>query len=212
MKLRCGNASVSLVILFCCLYAGAANADDGSTIYVARRGWHIDIGLSVAELGPRLNVIGTDLPDAHTLFFGFADRHYLMAKHRNAPVLLGALWPGDGIILVTGIAGGNDAAFGADHLVTLAADSQQMAALRSFIWRALLTQNETLDIYQNGPYEDSVYFLAAAKYSAFHTCNTWGAEALRAAGFHVHSKGVIFAGQLWAQARKLQRQQSAVRH
>jgi hypothetical protein len=197
------------MVLLCGLHAGSANADagsanaeDSSTIYVARRGWHIDIGLRAAELGPRLNVIGTDLPDARTVFFGFADRHYLMAKHRNAPVLSGALWPGDGIILVTGIAGGPDAAFGAAHVIPLTVNAQQMDALRAFIWKSLATQSESLNVYQQGPYENSLYFLATPRYSAFHTCNTWAAEALHAAGFHVHSKGVIFAGQLWSQARR----------
>jgi Protein of unknown function (DUF2459) len=195
------------MVLLCGPQAGAAIADASSTIYVVRRGWHIDIGLSAQELGPRLDAIGRDLPDARTLFFGFADRHYLLAKHRNAPVLLGALWPGAGIILVTGIAGGADAAFGAPHVITLSVDSQQMEALRAFIWSSLVIQDESVNVYRNGPYEDSLYFLATPKYSGLHTCNTWGAEALRSAGFRVHSRGVIFAGQLWAQARRLKRQQ-----
>ena len=63
-------------------------------------------------------------------------------------------------------------------------------------------------VFRDGPYEESVYFLATQKYSAFHTCNTWGAEALRAAGFHVHTAGVIFAGQLWIQARRLKRDET----
>ena len=69
------------------------------------------------------------------------------------------------------------------------------------------TQDEVLKVYRHGPYDDSVYFLATHKYSALHTCNTWGAEALRAAGFRMHTAGVIFAGQLWIQARRLKREQ-----
>ena len=57
-------------------------------------------------------------------------------------------------------------------------------------------------VYQNGPYENSLYFLASSKYSAFHTCNTWGAEALHMAGLPIHSAGVIFAGQLWSQVER----------
>lgn len=72
---------------------------------------------------------------------------------------------------------------------------------------SLRTQDEVLTVFRDGPYEDSVYFLATHKYSAFHTCNTWGAEVLRAAGFHVHTAAVIFAGQLWIQARRLKRLQ-----
>jgi hypothetical protein len=83
----------------------------------------------------------------------------------------------------------------------------QMRDLQAFIWRSLRTQDGSLAIYRQGPYEGSVYLLAAQKCSAFHTCNTWGAEALRAPSFHVHTAGVIFAGQLWTQARRLKRVQ-----
>jgi hypothetical protein len=79
-------------------------------------------------------------------------------------VLLSALWPGAGI------------------------------DLQSFIWRSLRTQDDVLKVYQQGPYEGSVYFLAVPKYSAFGTCDTWGAEALRAADFHVHAGGSFLPG------------------
>ncbi len=85
-----------------------------------------------------------------------------------------------------------------------------MRDLQSFIWRSLRTQDEVLKVYQQGPYDGSVYFLAVPKYSAFRTCNTWGAEALRAAGFRVHAKGVVFAWQLWMQARRLKRSQEQI--
>jgi hypothetical protein len=73
------------------------------------------------------------------------------------------------------------------------------------IWRSLRTEDDVLRVYRDGPYEESAYFLGKRKYSALHTCNTWGAEALRAAGFHVHTGGVVFAWQLWVQARRLKR-------
>jgi hypothetical protein len=71
----------------------------------------------------------------------------------------------------------------------------------------LRTQEGVLKVFRPGPYEGSVYYLAVPKYSAFHTCNTWGAQVLRAAGFHVRTNGVVFAWQLWMQARRLKRGQ-----
>jgi Protein of unknown function (DUF2459) len=185
----------------------AASAADFSNVYVARRGWHVDIGLSTDDLVAPLDAVTADLPGVRYVFFGFADKHYLLAKHHNPPVLLGALWPGDGIMLMTGLAASPDEAFGAKHVIALALNGEQMRALQSFIWKSLRTQDESLNVYQTGPYDGSVYFLAAPKYSALHTCNTWGAEALRAAGFHVHTAGVVFAWQLWSQASRLKRTQ-----
>ena len=205
-------ARYSLAMLLLCSAAagaveGANAASESATIYVARRGWHIDIGMAAADLLPPLNQAAAFLPDAQSIFFGFADKHYLLAANHNAPVLLSALWPGAGIVLTTGLTNSPAQAFGPTHVITLRVSRDQMHALQAFIWRSLRTQDDLLKVYRSGPYEDSVYFLAAQKYSAFHTCNTWGAQALRAAGFHVHTVGVIFAGQLWTQARRLKRSQ-----
>jgi hypothetical protein len=196
-----------VVILAWCV-GSAANADTtSSTIYVARRGWHIDIGVSVADLAPPLNQAVPDLPGARYVFFGFADKHYLLAANHNAPVLLSALWPGAGIVLATGLANSPADAFGAKHVIALSVQPEQMRDLQGFIWRSLRTQDEALKVYSQGPYDGSEYFLAVPKYSAFRTCNTWAAQALRAAGFRVHVKGVVFAWQLWVQTRRLKRSQ-----
>jgi hypothetical protein len=80
-----------------------------------------------------------------------------------------------------------------------------MRILQSVIWKSFVSDHETVSVYQNGPYEDSLYFQATPKYSAFHTCNTWAAEALRIAGLPVHSGGVIFSGQLWSQVVRINR-------
>jgi hypothetical protein len=47
--------------------------------------------------------------------------------------------------------------------------------------------------------------LGVPKYSALHTCNTWASEVLRAAPLRTHRWGVLFAGQVWSQVRRLQR-------
>jgi Protein of unknown function (DUF2459) len=188
------------------IVAGVSSARE-PTVYVARRGWHIDLGLAVEDLSPPLTSLAAHLPEARYAFFGFADKHYLLAANRNAPVLLSALWPGAGIILATGLSNSPQQAFGETHVVVLHLDDAQLTALQAFIWKSLRTQGQTIEVYQKGPYEGSAYFLTSSKYSAFHTCNTWGAEALKAAGFQVHTHGVIFAGQLWVQARRLRREQ-----
>lgn len=205
MLVLCGAAAAA--------HAGAAHsatssATESATIFVARRGWHIDIGMAAADLAPPLAQAADALPGARYVFFGFADKHYLLAKNHHAPVLLSALFPGAGIVLTTGLTNSPALAFGATHVIALSVSGDQMRALQAFIWRSLRTQDEVLTVYRQGPYEDSVYFLATQKYSAFHTCNTWGAEALRAVGFRVHSAGVIFAGQLWIQAQRLKRNKS----
>jgi hypothetical protein len=201
------DAAVRIGMLALCCVSTANAAIDSSTLYVARRGWHIDIGMAAADLLPPLNQAATPLPGSRYVFFGFADKHYLLAKNPSGPALLSALFPGAGILLATGLTNSPAQAFGAAHVIALTVSADQLHALQSFVWRSLRTHDEVLEVYRNGPYQDSVYFLATHKYSAFHTCNTWGAEALRAAGFRVQTAAVIFAGQLWIQAQRLKRLQ-----
>jgi Protein of unknown function (DUF2459) len=186
-------------------------AQQSGFIYVVRRGWHVDIGFAAAALEPPLQSLAAQFPGARYIFFGFGDKHYFLAKNRNGPVLLGALWPGQGLVLATAVASTPQAAFGDEHVIALAVSVSQVRAAQAFIGRSLRTDvrqgleqegNGVLP-YAPGPYEGSLYFAATPKYSAFHTCNTWVAEALKAAPLPVHSAGVIFASQLWSQVRRL---------
>ncbi len=187
---------------------------ESTVIYVVRRGWHIDVGFAAADIQPSLNSVAGQFPEMRYLFFGFGDRHYLLAKHRNTSVLLDALWPGRGMILATGLSSSPQEAFGTVHVAALAVSEEQARDAQAFIRRSLDEQSAgreggALKPYRSGPYEGSLYFAATPRYSAFHTCNTWAAESLAAAGLPIHSAGVIFAGQLWVHVRRLEKKQSA---
>jgi hypothetical protein len=151
-----------------------------------------------------LNALASEFPGARYLFFGFGDQQYLAAKNHNAPVLLAALWPGRGLLLVTGLSALPQEAFGAAHVAAFTVTWQQLDAAQGFIWNSLDRQAGTHSSAR-GPYDGSVYFAAAPRYSALHTCNTWAAEALKAAALPIHSGGVVFAGQLWSQVRRVER-------
>jgi hypothetical protein len=186
--------------------AAAADAAKSVVIYVVRRGWHMDIGFAAGDLQPPLDAVVGQFPGVRYLFFSFGDQRYLLAKDRNAPVLLAALWPGRGMILATALASSPQAAFGAAHVVALSVTQSQARDTQAFIWHSL---ENGITPYATGPYEGSSFFAATPRYSAFHTCNTWAAESLRAAALPIHSAGVILAGQLWSQVRRLEKKQSA---
>jgi hypothetical protein len=203
-------------------------AGASTTIYVARRKWHIDVGFATADLGP-LTFASTQFSGSKYVFFGFGDRHYLLARNHDAPVLSGALWPGAGLILVTALQGAPQAAFGGSQVVEIQLSQAQARALQSFIRASIADSAANVPIpnasapyaparlapaplapgplapgpLAKGPYEDSLYYAASARYSGFHTCNTWAAEALRAGDLPIRARGVLFAGQLWSQVRRL---------
>jgi hypothetical protein len=186
---------------------GVLPAGQVPTAYVARRGWHIDVGFAVGDLVAPLSSMTGDFPDARYVFFGFGDMHYLVAKHHGGASMAAALWPGRGIILVTTLKVAPALAFQADQLVALKLSQVQSRDLQDFIWKSLVRIDGAVTVYQPGPYDGGYYYLAVPKYSALHTCNTWVAESLRWAGFKIHSAAVVFSGQLWSQAKRLERDQ-----
>jgi len=199
-------------------HVAAYDADDSdvapqssAVIYVVRRAWHVDIGFAADQLQPPLAALRHDLPGARYLLFGFGDRHYLVDQDRGAGGMLAALWPGAGVLLVTGLSASAQDAFGAAHVIEIRVTASQAGAAQDFVWHSLATQADVQgDIQADGvtplragPYGGSLYYATPLRYSALHTCNTWAAQALRAADLDVHSAGVVFAGQLWIQARRL---------
>lgn len=182
-------------------------SDAAVDLYVVRRGWHVDVGFAAGELQAPLQSVVSQFPGARYLIFGFGDRHYLMTSHRNAPVLLAALWPGRALILATGLTGSPTQAFGgSEHVVRLRISKAQSGSAQQFIWQALekldSPPGDQVKPYAIGPYEGSLFFAAQDDYSALHTCNTWAAEVLKAAGFPVRPAGTIFAWQVWRTAQK----------
>jgi Protein of unknown function (DUF2459) len=180
-------------------------------MYLARRSWHIDVGFAVRDLGPALAFVARRFPQAKYLFFGFGDRHYLLSKGKGTGALAGALFPGPGLILVTAIDNTPAQAFGGAHVLDFGLPAPQAAAAQDFVRRALAGGAGDIAPVAEGPYDGSVYYSAVARYSALHTCNTWAAEVLQSAGFKVHTHLVLFAGQTWHQARKIQARQIEAR-
>ena len=185
--------------------AVTAGSSPAAPLYVVRRGWHIDVGFRVDDLQPPLRALNTEFAGARYLIFGFGDRHYLMARNYQSFELLAALWPGPGLMLVTGLTASPQAAFGGDEVLKLPLSTEQLQSAQAFIWQALSEQARMTGSEAPGPYDGSRYFGARARYSALHTCNTWAAEAIRASGLPVHTAGVVFAGQLWGRIGRLNR-------
>lgn len=205
----------------------AAAGRPAVVLYLARRSWHIDVGFAVRDLGPSLAFIARRFPRAQFLFFGFGDRHYLLSGGKGTSTLSGALFPGPGVILVTALEGPPGRAFGNPHVLEFAVSETQAHAAQSFIRSSLSsgggagardasggartdearTDETFTDIVPlaKGPYEGSLYYAAAVAYSALHTCNTWAAEALAAAGLEIRPRHVLFASQLWRRARRILR-------
>jgi uncharacterized protein (TIGR02117 family) len=173
------------------------------TIYVIKRSWHTDIGFDAADLHSPLATLRLALPEAHYLLFGFGDKHYLMTRANSFQGMVGAVWPGDGLVLVTGLEDTPEQAFGVSGVVRLRVSAAQARRLEEYVWNTLATENGVATAVAPGPYEASLYYGSTLRYSGLHTCNTWTAAGLQTAGLPIRSFGVEFSGQVWRQVRRL---------
>jgi hypothetical protein len=181
------------------------SADAGApvTIYVIKRSWHTDIGFDAADLHASLATLRPALPEAHYLLFGFGDKHYLMTRANSFQGMVGAVWPGDGLVLLTGLKGTPEQAFGVNGVTRLRVSAAQARRLEEYVWNTLTIENGVATALAPGPYEGSLYYGSTLRYSGLHTCNTWTAAGLQAAGLPIRSFGVEFSGQVWRQVRRL---------
>ena len=183
--------------------AAAAPAAADTLVFVVRRKWHVDVGVEAVNLRSPLAGVRAALPAARYFLFGFGDRGYLLSKSHHFGSLIGALWPGPGVILLTGLKQSPEAEFGAENVVRISVSPAQQRNLQAFIWASLTHSAGTTTPLASGPYAGSYYYAAEQRYSALYTCNTWAADALEAASLPVHTFGVELAGQIWRQARPL---------
>ena len=173
------------------------------TIYVIGRGWHTDIGVAATRVTDELEPLRRLFPGTTIFTFGFGARAWLLDTRKGLDDVVQALLPAPGAILVTALRASPTEAFGADHVVKLAVTQAGFDRLLRFLAASFqLDRNGAPRLLTAGPYMGSAFYAAAPIYDAVHTCNTWTAQAIRAAGVPVSADGVVFASQVMARARE----------
>jgi uncharacterized protein (TIGR02117 family) len=207
---RAATAALALILaLTGCSAAGlpaprrvAAPAD--AVLDVVGRGWHTDIGLPVTEIRGPLAALQSQFPGVRYLVFGFGERAYLLSREKTLAQMVGALFPGPGVMLVTALATTPEAAFGPEHVIVLRVPQAGVDRVADFLWRYLGKGGAGVPApLASGPYPGSLFYESRGSYALGHTCNTWTAEALHTAGLPIEPGGVLFASQVWRRARQL---------
>jgi uncharacterized protein (TIGR02117 family) len=181
-------------------YPPSASRHD--VIYVIAGGWHTELGLPAALVGGPLAALTSGLPGARYVVFGWGARDYYMARNPGFGDLLRAATAGPAVMLVIPLAVSPGAFAGAANTFPIPISREGAERFSQFLWDDLV-KNPTGNPRRvgAGPYPQSAFYAAAGTYDLSHTCNTWTAEALRAAGLPVSAVGVVFAGQLLDQLR-----------
>jgi len=166
----------------------------GPVAWLADHGWHTEVALPIAALRGPLAGLAAQFPGAGFLSFGYGQKRFVLAREGD-PLkwLLGPL-PGDGVLQVTGLTRADGLAIplppgGAERL-------------SAYLWETL-AKDAAGEPAAPQPLQSRLYYDTARRYTLGFTCNTWVAAALRAAGLPVHDAGVVWAGDVTAQARAL---------
>lgn len=165
-------------------------------VYVLGRGWHTEIGLPAEELHGGLEAFRTIYPGARTVMFGYGKRTFMVAPPDDiSEYMLGPV-PGPAVIEVVGLNASPPEAYGPDGIVTLVLPPGGAEKISAFLWNDL-RHNEAGGplLVAAGHFPGSEFYGARSGYGLFHTCNTWTAEALAAAGLPVDADALVFAHQ-----------------
>lgn len=173
-----------------------------AVIGVLLAGWHTGLILPVNELGP-LRAVLPDYPGAHYVSFGWGNRRFYISADPTVWDALSALFSSPSTLLVAA-APTAAALLPADGTYRwLCADRPELRRLDAYLLATLRRRAGRPIGIVEGPWPDSEFFASGERYDALHTCNTWTAEALHAAGLKIADGAVIFAFQLRDRLRAL---------
>ena len=174
-----------------------ASAPGPEPITVIAAGWHTELALPLGEITGPLAALKPAFPAAHALVFGWGARDYYMAANPGIGDLLRAAFSGPAVVLVIPLRMPPASFAGASTILTLGASHAGIARLSQFLWDDIDKDGRGIPRrVGTGPYPGSVFYASTAHYDLAHTCNTWTAEALGAAGLAVNPADVVFADQL----------------
>ena len=187
------------------LDAGALPRSEASLVLRAAE-LHTEIGVTLAALGEEKRaIVAARLGRPQRVAFGYGQRDYMAAPDPGVGHALRALATSPGVVAMSVLPpfAGEDA-----DTVALGVEAAGIAALLRFVEGQVPRDAQgKLRPIGDGLHRGRVLFDSALPYSAAFTCNTWTAEALKAAGLPFASGGVVWPGQVMAQARRIARLQ-----
>jgi len=171
---------------------------------VIDRGWHTEIGVPADELQGPLAWFRTVYPGARVVIFGYGKRTFILSPARGLAEYVLGPFPGPAVVQTMGIKVTPLEAWGAHDVVALPITAKGVNALNAAIAADLPTGRDghpTLVAKKFGG--ASLFYVARSAYGPVHTCNSWSASLLKAAGLDVSDWPIAFAGQVMGQARAL---------
>ena len=167
-------------------------------------GWHTELALPRDALAGKLAGLAPRISGARYVVFGWGARDYYMARNPDLGDVLRAMTPGPAVVLVMPLGVAPDAWVGPRNSIELHITAAGNSALSEYLWAAVAKDGEGMPrAIAAGPYDGSLFYAGTGTYDLAYTCNTWTAEALRAAGLPVTPRSVVTKNDILDQIRPL---------
>ncbi len=167
-------------------------------------GWHSGIVIRRDQIPIEAWPEHVRFPLARFLEVGWGDRAFYRSPDAGAGLALRAAFASGGSVLhVAGLGQPPAEVFTRAEIVAVELSGRAVEALTRFVSRAY-ARDASGDPIDLGPglYPGSRFYAATGRYSLLYTCNSWIAEALRAAGCPITPAWALTAGNLLFQARR----------
>jgi uncharacterized protein (TIGR02117 family) len=172
-------------------------------VYVVSQGWHAEIGIPVEELSPKLAFYRKVFPGARVIMFGYGKKTFFTAPPQTFSEYVLGPFPGTAVIHAVGLRVAADKAYPPEATVTLMLPADGKQALSAYIWNDLSKDAAGKpQIVAPSTHPDGLFYAANSRYNLLHTCNSWTADALHAAGLPVSTSAVMFSGQVMNRVKK----------
>ena len=170
--------------------------------------WSTTVGMRPSSFARRISRRAAlpelrDFPQAEYLEISWGDAEYFPAPDAGVfGALKAAFWSSGSVIHMVGFSGSIEKAYpGAEIIEIPLADDRFDKILRHISDDFLRPDPAKPAKASPGLFPNSRFYAARSKFSALRTCNTWIAEALRAAGLPLNPWTVISAGNLAQQVK-----------
>ena len=197
-----------LLILFGCTVTPPARSPPEvrcaatRTFQVVNHGWHTGIVVASRDLVQRLPALGRDFGGGDFVELGWGDEAFYRAPRAGVGQALGAAFRSGGSVLHVVRVPGERHGSGGDSISLTVGEDGYRRLLDHLAASFALTPQGDLQMLGPGLYGDSRFYRAHGRYSLYHNCNTWVAEAVALSGVALRSTSVLTAAGVMSRLRE----------
>jgi len=186
------------------LYPPAADAPV-EPVWVVDHGWHTGLVLARSSIPAGLLPEQDEFPAARYLEFGWGDTRFYQTRDAGVALAIrAALFSKGSVLHVVGFGTRPEQAFAIGDVVEVRLSRPGFEALARFVDGSFDRDGQPAASRRvPGLYGESAFYSARGRYHLLYTCNTWIADALRAAGLPITPVYAMTAGNLMWQVSRL---------